>query len=637
MIMSPEMSPAPQEAYSHAETMQEREAAQQAARLEAFPRVAEFMANPDSEFAAGPDIRKATGLSHQDITVGLGYGSFSELKQDAAAWKQEQEANAAKEAALAENRAKEQAYQDQMNVHRQKRSEADQKVADLEAGKRPMTYREKLLAGGERGVALLEASRAMSREDAIGSAALQGYSVGHLKAEKTHVHTNPAAEARQSEYATKLKEFDAVVLAAQGKTPKARTSEAPSIWSTPDDTPDFLRVMAPSSSPSELPFFLRDDSAPSVPSRLVGDGSWPAAPSAEAKPTTSVEDVADELFSGTSLSPEAIAKVEQLYDRIAISPDGTLATIQYKEGDREWSEPLSVVVAEKIRKVAHQAREDRARSSVAEAQSGNENDRKNTLAERLSDDRGSIGLPGLQQEVRYHRGHVSPEITRPAGSEIAGTDPRLPVYNPEWAVTLLDEVKRIGDSQKKAKDEGGTFYPQNPKNIQRMMSFASMLKAEGYTDENGETKYVFSTVSGTPLTTERVRKYRLDSIGSEISAIDTKISEIKTAKDLSEKQKAEKIEEYKEKLIKIALEQEKIIDDPEYVGQKLAADVKEWARANGVKHTAFLSQVQHDKKPPVTKRQDPDATMNVPGVSMVGDWRIKRELKQKRKAEKKKK
>lgn len=578
--MSPEMSPVPQaEEYNHAQAMQEREAALQAARLEVFPKVAEFMANPDSEFAAGPDVRKATGLSHHDITIGLGYGSFSELKQDTAAWKQEQEAKAADDAKRAENQAKEQAYQDEMNVHRQKRAEANQKVADFESGKRPMTYREKLLAGGERGVALLEKSRAMSREDAVGAAALEGYSVGHLKSEKTHVHSSPAAEARQSEHAAKLKEFDAAVLSAQGKAPKARTVE--STRGTVDDTPDFLRGVAPSAGASELPFFLRDASAPRRPSRLVDNGEWRTPSRPEAASTVSAEDVADALYSGEPLTPEASDKAEQLYNLIAISPDGKEAAMLMSDGT---SVPMSVEVAKRISKAAHQAREARAREAVAAAEQTilTQEQAKQMALEAVGAVKASVNAKdGLgkrvvhalrpRQEV-HALGHISPEIPRPDGLE---AETRAGSFDFRWAFAVLTEVKRVNGYNKKheegpAPEHGAVnFMPQNHANIQRLLSFANKIKSQERIqggkevfDENGKREFVFYTIDGSPLYDEVL-------LAEELSRIDTF--------DVSESEK----EELAKDAVKEAYDH----------GQKIARALKVLSNKHAIANTAYKNKV----------------------------------------------
>lgn len=79
-------------------------------RLAVFPTVAEFALDPASEFAAGPDVKVATGLSHTDI-MALGYNNLADIKTAALSWKEEQDAAAAKQAHQAEADAREVTYQ----------------------------------------------------------------------------------------------------------------------------------------------------------------------------------------------------------------------------------------------------------------------------------------------------------------------------------------------------------------------------------------------------------------------------------------------------------------------------------------------------------------------------------------------
>lgn len=68
-----------------------------AEREQVFPRVVEFAANPDNQYASGADIKRGTGLSWERVQ-GLGYNNFSELRSDAAEWQKAKDTEAARAA-----------------------------------------------------------------------------------------------------------------------------------------------------------------------------------------------------------------------------------------------------------------------------------------------------------------------------------------------------------------------------------------------------------------------------------------------------------------------------------------------------------------------------------------------------------
>jgi len=107
-------------------------------RAETFDRIAEFSESPEREFAAGPDIRKATGLLHEDV-MKLGYNSYADLES----------------AVLAERAA-----------------ETDQAAA-VEARAEGIFYRKKLENGGEIGLKRMPGLEAQLRDEALSEASAE--------------------------------------------------------------------------------------------------------------------------------------------------------------------------------------------------------------------------------------------------------------------------------------------------------------------------------------------------------------------------------------------------------------------------------------------------------------------------------
>jgi hypothetical protein len=173
------------------------------AREEAFERVSAFYEKPERATAAGPDIRKATGLSHQDV-LRLGFKSYTELENAAVDWKLEQVAEAERAAKKAAADKREADYQAELQAHRDKRAAAAERVEKL-------SYAEKLKLGGEFALNRQPGLREKIRENAIAQAEEEGLSVGSMKPSEGYVvpRRSAAAEAETQKTVDALKAFHA--------------------------------------------------------------------------------------------------------------------------------------------------------------------------------------------------------------------------------------------------------------------------------------------------------------------------------------------------------------------------------------------------------------------------------------------
>ncbi len=180
-------------------------------------KVASFAHTPEREFAAGPDIQKATGMTHQKV-MEAGYTTYGDLEASALAWEAEQAAREQTFTRKEIGAEKEAIYQSEMNDYRAKRDAANQRVEGI-------SYRKKLQNGGEIGLKRNPELAKKLQTEAVAEAAAEGFSVGHLEPEYYSVTQKPEAEARTADLARMLREHDAEVLSAQAK--KSSPEEAP--------------------------------------------------------------------------------------------------------------------------------------------------------------------------------------------------------------------------------------------------------------------------------------------------------------------------------------------------------------------------------------------------------------------------
>lgn len=180
-------------------------------------KVASFAHTPEREFAAGPDIQKATGMTHQKV-MEAGYSTYGDLEARALAWEAEQAAREQTFTRTEIGAEKEAIYQAEMNDYRMKRDAAKQRVEGI-------SYRKKLQNGGEIGLKRNPDLAKKLHSEAVAEAAAEGFSVGHLEPRYYPVTEKPEAEARTADLARMLREHDAEVLSAQAK--KSNPEQAP--------------------------------------------------------------------------------------------------------------------------------------------------------------------------------------------------------------------------------------------------------------------------------------------------------------------------------------------------------------------------------------------------------------------------
>jgi hypothetical protein len=255
-------------------------------REEFFPAVATFAQTEGSEFAAGPEVREATGLTPQKVWE-LGYNNLDEFKSDAVTWKAEQdeiaarekaeqEATAAREldnhqrsAARAATKATDQAagkaganaWHKEVAAGRAAKKEADKAVvqaeskvvADLAApNAKKLSYREKINGLGQVGYdrnpkqaveddrkARIEARKEVKEaikadpafakvvnKTAVAMATEKGFATDHLQPRFQPVTMNPAAEARTNKIVEDLKAHQASFSTKARLERQAPTEEA---------------------------------------------------------------------------------------------------------------------------------------------------------------------------------------------------------------------------------------------------------------------------------------------------------------------------------------------------------------------------------------------------------------------------
>ncbi len=161
----------------------------QLARNEALHRFNEADKNGlVPEHAAGPDYRKATGLSHEDVQR-LGFKSFSELATTARERRAQEEKLEAEQRAHDEYRAKAEdaaaAWRKDADALRDSRSPHTAELRDKLEG---ATYKERLEMGGQLGIQ--RAKKAAEIADAK-----------HQAGQKRHVHVSEPSEAAKKSQA----------------------------------------------------------------------------------------------------------------------------------------------------------------------------------------------------------------------------------------------------------------------------------------------------------------------------------------------------------------------------------------------------------------------------------------------------
>jgi len=171
------------------------------AREEAYKRVSAFYEKPGRATAAAPDIRKATGLSFEDVQH-LGYGSYAELENAAIDWKLEQTEKAERAAAKAAAEKREADYQAERQAYRDKRDAAAERVEKL-------SYAEKLKRGGEIGLRRQPGLAEDIRGAAIDQAEAEGHHVNTMRPSEGYVvpRRSAAAEAETARTVAALKAF----------------------------------------------------------------------------------------------------------------------------------------------------------------------------------------------------------------------------------------------------------------------------------------------------------------------------------------------------------------------------------------------------------------------------------------------
>ena len=188
-------------------------------RNDAVGRVADFIRKPESEFAAGPDIKRATGLGYEDI-LRLGFGSYSEMKRAAQALNMQRDERAQIDAA----QAAVQAHADKWNGERDKYRAAKEAASDRVER---LSYAAKLSAGGEIGLKRNPDKAKEIRDEAIAQAEQEGHSVGALKPSEGIIFPeNTPAQQRTSELVALLKAHDRAI--AEAATRRRATEEAKS-------------------------------------------------------------------------------------------------------------------------------------------------------------------------------------------------------------------------------------------------------------------------------------------------------------------------------------------------------------------------------------------------------------------------
>lgn len=182
-----------------------------------------------TEFSAGGDYVKATGLSHEDVQA-LGFNGFGELKSAALAYGAEQEAADAQALAKAAKELEKTERREAAKEHADTwRAEVDAMQGKLlpEAPAEELSFAEKLRRGGELGVKREQELATKAREKAEAEARATADEKWLERASTYEVVTDAAGEARQAELADLLRRHDRAVLEAQADAEPDALSEAP--------------------------------------------------------------------------------------------------------------------------------------------------------------------------------------------------------------------------------------------------------------------------------------------------------------------------------------------------------------------------------------------------------------------------
>lgn len=232
-----------------------------------------------SEFSAGGDYVKATGLSHEDV-MALGFNGFADLKTAAAEYQASQEASDKEaltkaEAAFDETQRQEARAQERAET-RQKaadhaaawRADVDHmngKVPDLELPAEPKTFKEKFERGGDIGLA----REKKAAEDAHAQAEAEAKDAADARwierNSRYDVPIDTEGEKRTAELAELLKQHDKAVLEAQASVDPNTGNTDPTNQTVHASNPNV--AANPNADPSDADAYshLFADSDPSTP------------------------------------------------------------------------------------------------------------------------------------------------------------------------------------------------------------------------------------------------------------------------------------------------------------------------------------------------------------------------------------
>lgn len=292
----------------------------QRARTEAFKRVVTFSSKPGSEHAAGPDIRKATGLTREAI-LQLGYNSYAELKDAAQSWQADRDEARRVRDYHAANNAQADAWNAERAAHRDAKAAGTERVEKIAFGK-------KLTNGGEIALAKNPNLAARLREEAIEQAAAEGHSVGHLQSAKGR-EVVPAAE----------------LVAIRQQVEAARTP----VTTSDDGAPESSAPAAPVSAPIKRR--MRPQFAPAVygaDGKLVRRGGYIMTDSGERPPLADGETYLPPVRPSSQVSapePEAAPEMQpsllegDVMPISEVNKYAPLQVVQYLLRSREAGQP----------------------------------------------------------------------------------------------------------------------------------------------------------------------------------------------------------------------------------------------------------------------------------------------------------
>lgn len=192
---------------------QTQQAEREAARKKAVLRMARALTNGKiSEYSAGPDYIKATGLSHENVQR-LGFSGFADLADAGRAKNAER---AERQARIAELTAKQAERNERKAAARAWRDELDANNAARDAGAKRVegiTYRLMLGHGGELGLKRNPELAEQLRKEAIARAKAEGHNVSDMEPRYYPVPDKTSKTAQDTVDA--LERFDAAMYGSQ--------------------------------------------------------------------------------------------------------------------------------------------------------------------------------------------------------------------------------------------------------------------------------------------------------------------------------------------------------------------------------------------------------------------------------------